>query len=92
MQSQQELDTAQSSHHGFNGSVSQSYQSQSHSQELVATPLVHVQQQEHIVLYYHTGWTQANLHYSFNAGDWQDLAFQQVGCIYEYLQSSVHFV
>lgn len=80
VQSQQELDTAESSHHGVNGSVSQSHRSQSHSPEPVATPSVQVQQQEHIVLYYHTGWNHANLHYSFNAGDWQDLAFQQVGC------------
>ena len=31
-----------------------------------------------IVLYYSTGWSQAKLHGSINAGQWQDLDFEQV--------------
>ena len=31
-----------------------------------------------IVLYYYTGWSQAKLHYSVNAGEWQDRDFEQV--------------
>lgn len=33
-----------------------------------------------VVLYYCTGWSQAKLHCSVNAGAWQDVDFEQVHC------------
>lgn len=42
------------------------------------SPALQIPNSNEIVLYYCTGWSQAKLHCSVNAGKWQDQDFQQV--------------
>ena len=55
----------------------------SHTQPSLGSPALQTPHSNEIVLYYCTGWSQATLHCSVNAGEWQDHDFEQVlsGCI-----------
>ena len=50
----------------------------SQSRESCGSPAAQTSQGADVVLYYYTGWSQAKLHCSVNAGAWQDTDFQQV--------------
>lgn len=60
------------------------------------SPAAQASQGADIALYYYTGWAQAKLHYSVNAGAWQDTDFQPVmlggmlAVCFTYAANSVH--
>ena len=54
---------------------------ESASSQASVVPATQVSQSSDIVLYYCTGWPQAKLHCSINAGEWQDRDFEQVSAV-----------
>lgn len=81
-QTQQDLNTQQSTRLKANGRVSNTARLKPVEQKGAATPLLETPKAETVVLYYSTGWAQAKLHCSVLAGDWHDHNLDQVSWAY----------
>ena len=82
-QRQQQAPSRQTSHGKSRNGSQQLSVNGSHSASASTASVSSIDSASNIVLYYYTGWSQAKLHCSVNAGAWQDRNFEQVvlGCI-----------